>query len=63
MNIGDNSKVYKPIPYRDGNTNLEIYTEPFTDKIGNTATITKANFKDKKGKQVNNYTLYVKWNK
>lgn len=52
---------YHPMPFRPGHTNVELYDVPFTDKIGNKAIITKANFTDKKGKRVEDYTLYVKW--
>jgi hypothetical protein len=52
---------YKPVPFRDSNTNVELYDEPFEDRIGNKATITKANYTDKKGKKVMGYTLFIKW--
>jgi hypothetical protein len=54
-------KPYYPMPFRPGHTNIELYEESFVDKIGNKATITKANFTDKKGKPVEGYTLFVKW--
>lgn len=58
----NNSKTpYKPVPFRDGNTNVELYDEPFEDRAGNKATITKANYNDKKGKKVTGYTLFIKW--
>jgi hypothetical protein len=52
---------YKPMPFRDGHKLIRLFEEDFVDKIGNQAVITKADFFDKKGKEVLGYTLYVKW--
>lgn len=55
------SKPYKPLPFREGNTIKRIYEEDFTDPVGNAAKVTKVDYMTKKGKLVENYTLYVKW--
>ena len=49
------------MPFRDGHKLIRLYEEEFVDKMGNEAIITKADFFDKKGKEVLGYTLYVKW--
>lgn len=53
--------VYKPIPFREGNTILKKYTEDFVDKSGHKAIITKVDYKDKKENVNIGYILYVKW--
>jgi len=52
---------YKPQPYKDGNTVVKLYDEPFTDQMGNKAMITKCDFLDKKQKLTEGYVLHVKW--
>lgn len=52
---------YYPTPYKKGNKLIRLHDKPFTDKIGNKAIITYADFIDKKGKEVLDYTLFVKW--
>ena len=52
---------YTPIPFREGNTLLEVFTKPFEDRVGNKATITYANYIDKKKVLRLNYVLYVEW--
>lgn len=56
-----NKEPYQPLPFRKGCKVLRLYEEPFTDRIGNKAIIAKADFIDKKGKEVLGHTLYVKW--
>lgn len=52
---------YKPYPYQDGNKVIRTYTEEFMDSVGNTATITKCDFTNKKGKLQEGYDLHVSW--
>lgn len=52
---------YNPIPYRKGCTVIKKYVLPFEDKAGNKADITYVDYKDKKGKLIEKYTLYIKW--
>lgn len=55
------SFVYKPVPYRDGTKIIKKYTEPFTDRSGNNAVLTKVDYLDKKNKINEGYVLHVKW--
>lgn len=52
---------HRPVPFRKGNKVVRVYEEPFVCQAGNEATVTKADFIDKKGKKVVGYWLYVKW--
>lgn len=49
------------MPFRDCCKLIRLFEEDFMDRIGNEAVITKADFLDKKGKEVLGYTLYIKW--
>lgn len=52
---------YRPIPYRPGNKVIRVYDEDFHDGVGHYAIITKADYKDKKGRVVEGFVLFVKW--
>ena len=52
---------YTPIPFRPGNTITRRYVVKFMDRVGNSAVITKVDYKTKKGKVVEGHTLYVRW--
>ena len=55
-------KIIPHIPYYlvDGNVLLRKWKEPFVDRVGNKATLTKVEVITKKGKLVE-YTIQVKW--
>ena len=57
----DPIKPYKTMPYRKGCHSQVEYKEPFEDKVGNKATITYCDFINNKGKQVERYVLFIKW--
>ena len=57
MDMSTRSSNYKPVPFREGNTLLEVFTKPFEDMVG----LTYANYVDKKKVLRLNYVLYVKW--
>ena len=52
---------YHPVPYREGNDIIRLFDIDYCDPIGNKAIITKADYTDKKGKLIENYTLFIKW--
>ena len=52
---------YYPVPFRKPNKIVRTYEEPFEDRSGNKAMITYADYKDKKGKLVTRFVLWVKW--
>lgn len=55
-------KIIPHIPYylTDGNTLVRKWTEPFVDRMGNKATLTKVVFKTKKNKE-NIAVIQVCW--
>lgn len=55
-------KVIPHIPYylAEGNVVLKKWTEPFVDRVGNKATLTKVLVKTKKNKE-NECVILVKW--
>lgn len=59
---GKVNKIIPHVPYylADGNTVIRKWTEPFVDRVGNKATLTKVEVLTKKGKLVG-YTIQVKW--
>ena len=52
---------YLATPWREGNKLVRTFVTPFEDAVGNKANITKADFINKKGVLVEDYTLFVKW--
>lgn len=55
-------KIIPHIPYylTDGNVVLKKWREPFVDRMGNRAELTKVLFKTKKNKE-NEAVIQVKW--
>lgn len=59
---GKVNKIVPHIPYylAEGNVVQSKWTEPFVDRVGNKAELTKVEVITKKGKIVE-YTIQVKW--
>jgi len=55
--------IYKPLPFRDGNTIERIYEELFIARGGYEAMTTYADYRDKKNRLVKGFVLYIKWRK
>lgn len=55
-------KIIPHVPYylADGNTVVRKWTEPFIDRMGNKATLTKVTVKTKKNKE-NECVILVNW--
>lgn len=55
-------KIEPHIPFyaANGNKVVQEWTEPFVDRVGNKATITRVIYKDKKGKE-HEATIRVQW--
>lgn len=54
-------KVYKPIPYRDGNVVVNKYVKREVMRGGFVADVTYVDFKDKKNRLNESYVMFVKW--
>jgi len=54
-------KPFIPIPFRQGNKIIRKYIEPLDDGAGHVAIVTKIDYRDKKGKRVNGFVMFVKW--
>jgi hypothetical protein len=53
--------VYKPLPFREGNTIKRVYKELFIARGRYKALVTYADYLDKKNKLVEGFILYIKW--
>ena len=60
--MNDKIVPYYPVPFRKPNKCVKTYEKPFDDGFGNTATITYADYMDKKGKLITGFVLYIRWN-
>ena len=52
---------YMPAPYKPGCKIIKKWEEPFEDKVGNKAIITKVNFTNSKGRLIEDFTMFVRW--
>ena len=50
-----------PAPYKPGCKIIKKWEEPFEDKVGNKAIITKVNFTNSKGRLIEDFTMFVRW--
>lgn len=55
------AKSFSPTPFKAHNKLVKTYVKPFTDRVGNSADITYADYLDKHGKLIEGYVLFVKW--
>ncbi len=53
--------AYVPIPYRKPNRVICEYTKAFDDGAGHRADVTYLIYVDKKGKVMDEFTMYVRW--
>lgn len=64
MSLADlnNIKPFYPLPFRNGNSVISQWEEPFVCKAGNRGIATYVKYANTRGKVIDKHFLRIKWN-